>query len=316
MRGILASAAFDFFFRMVSAILMLGIVLPGNIEAREDKEALTVNVLVSLRIRPYVTAVEGFAREIETAGAVLRVHYLDDPSGPSARLPKSRASDVAVAVGPEAGRFLARENGTSRPIFFMMILDPEEVLAPAGLSCGVSLHIPVSLQTREISRCLPEVEKLGILFSPEHNSPFVEEASRSASDLPVSIVPLPVPTPRRIPEVLQSGWETIDALWLIPDRTVISESLVHFILKEALLQGVPVIGFNRFFHESGALLSFVIDYEAVGRKAARLVLEKGSEGTSCPAETPPFHIWLNDRVRERLGMDTAEPERGLPKTGP
>lgn len=39
----------------------------------------------------------------------------------------------------------------------------------------------------------------------------------------------------------------MDALWLIPDRTVISESIVKYVIKEAFLRKVPVIGYNRFF---------------------------------------------------------------------
>lgn len=302
--------------RWILAFLLV-LSVAGPVLGRQPDEARSVAVVVSLRIRPYVESVDGLARELKREGVSFRTFYLDE-SGEAGLRKRLAANDFSafVAVGPEAGRFLGEFPSRPGPVFFMMILNPAEVIGAAVDRCGVSLRIPVAAQIREIGRCLPEVKTVGVLFSSAHNASFVTEAIQSAGDTAVTIAPLSVPTPRQIPSVLKAAWNTLDALWLIPDRTVISESLVHFILKEALLQGVPVIGYNRFFYESGALISFVIDYEAVGRKTAQLLLSGEDVLASCSAEPPPYHIWLNLRVRGRLRVPTVAPGEGMVKAGP
>lgn len=309
-----------FFFWRFGVLLLAFWIAANGVSASEKENALDIAVVVSLRIRPYVEAVEGLVAELEKAGASFQIFYLEDMPDPSPQVfesffPPEKFTDF-VAVGPESGRFLSQNWKANRPLFFMMILNPEDVLKPAGASCGVSLHIPVPVQTRRIAACLPEARTIGILFGSSHNSAFVSEASQSTSDIPLRILPLPVSTPRQIPQTLKASWDRLDALWLIPDRTVISERLVHFILKESLLQGIPVIGYNRFFYESGALLSFIIDYEAVGRKTAQRVLRHGGKKENCSPMAPPYQLWLNLRVRNRLGISTPEPGGGLVKAGP
>ena len=110
-------------------------------------------------------------------------------------------------------------------------------------------------------------------------------------------------------------WKEIDVLWLIPDRTVISESIVQHIIKEALFNRVPVIGYNRFFYESGAAFSFVFDYIELGKQTAKLAIDMLS-GKACQKNNPVFHAWLNPRVISRLGIEVPEKRPTTVKEGP
>jgi putative ABC transport system substrate-binding protein len=120
----------------------------------------------------------------------------------------------------------------------------------------------------------------------------------------LKIVPLEVSSKKNIPIVLQQHWEGLDALLLIPDRTVISESLVKYIIKQAISEGVAVVGYNRFFYESGAALAFVFDYKEIGEQTARLAF-RILAGDVCEREDPIFHTWLNSRVIKTLGIQVA-----------
>ncbi|MFP4308346.1 MAG: ABC transporter substrate-binding protein [Desulfococcaceae bacterium] len=266
---------------------------------------------MSRRIRPYLQAVEGLTQTLKAAGLPFRVVFMEEE--PDAGEPEDvrplPGGRVRVAVGPEAGRLLKESSPDPDRFFFMMILDSENVFAETPRACGVSLRIPVSRQLTEIQTALPEIRRIGILFNPDHNADFFAAARTIGLELGLSLVPLEVHSRREIPGVVRTDPGDVEAIWLIPDRTVISESVVQFIIKEALLRRTPVIGFNRFFYESGALLSFIIDYGEVGRQTARLVLE-AIEADRCAIMSPDYRVWVNARVRRRLGVKIGDPFGG------
>jgi putative ABC transport system substrate-binding protein len=188
---------------------------------------------------------------------------------------------------------------------YSMILNPPGVCRKAETACGVSLDLPARQQLEMIARGLPSVKRLGLLFDPQCNGGFSVTAGSEAGSFQLSIVPLPVSSKKDIPAVLKEHWSDIDALWLIPDQTIISESIVQYIIKEALLAGVPVVGYNRFFYESGAALAFVFDYKDLGRQTGRLAAGVIGGGP-CEKESPVFRVWRNRRVINKLGLGVSE----------
>ena len=122
----------------------------------------------------------------------------------------------------------------------------------------------------------------------------------------IEIVPLKVDSRKEIPSLLKNYLTDMDALWLIPDRTVISESIVRYVIKEAFMKNVPTIGYNRFFYESGALMAFIFNYQELGGQAAQKVLAALSD-RACSDSVPLFQVWINKRVAEKL-------ERNVPET--
>ena len=96
-----------------------------------------------------------------------------------------------------------------------------------------------------------------------------------------------------------------EALWLVPDSTVLTDESIRFILESALAKQVPVFGFSSELTRLGALLSMSIDYGEVGREAgllARRILNgehrcgsnrsQSSESES-PSTKRPRGIWAS-----------------------
>ncbi len=152
-----------------------------------------------------------------------------------------------------------------------------------------------------ISRALPACPRVGVLFDPSLNAEFFDSAQAEAAALNRELLPLEVSERKNIPDVLQDHWGEMDALWLIPDSTVISETLVQYMIKEALYREVPVIGYNRFFYESGCALAFVFDYRELGRQCAREAI-RALSGGPCRQVSPVFEAWVNARVFANIGM--------------
>ena len=287
----------------------------------EETGAPKVAVLISRNIRPYIEAVEGMSSVLsEAANAKIQVFRLEKFKGKMQtdlirRLVEERF-DLFVAVGPEAAGFTWEEPGSEKTVrLYSMVLNPQKVSGRTETTCGISLNIPAQRQLKMIARGLPTIKRIGLLYDPLHNSEFFREAAAEASFLGLEIVPLKVLSKKDIPTVLKQHWEDMDALWLIPDQTVISESIVQYIIKEALFENTPVIGYNRFFYESGAALAFVFDYEEIGRQTGRLAVDMLS-GKACEKETPVFHVWLNLRVIDKLGINVPEEKSPSIEVGP
>jgi putative ABC transport system substrate-binding protein len=91
-----------------------------------------------------------------------------------------------------------------------------------------------------------------------------------------------------------------DALWLLPDSTVLTNESIQFILDSALAERVPVIGFSPEFTRLGALLSLSVNYGEVGRETGQLV-RRVLDGEK-PSSVKPVPI---ERLLVTVNMKTA-----------
>ncbi len=298
------------------------LLLPGVFPALgTDGGAPKVAVLVSRDIRPYVEAVEGISAILaKSANAKIEVFSLEKIKGKSRNiLIESLAGekfDLSIAIGPEAVKLVSEEAlPGSAPWLYSMILNPPEASGEALAACGVPLDIPAGKQIEMLALGLPSVRRFGLLYDPCYNADFFNEAANNAVFLNLDIVPLPVSSKKDIPAVLKQNWKNIDAVWLIPDQTVISEKIVQYIIKEALFRGIPVIGYNRFFYESGAALAFVFDYKELGTQTGRMAADVLA-GKGCEKELPVFSVWQNLRVINKLDIGVSEENPPPIEAGP
>jgi putative ABC transport system substrate-binding protein len=280
-----------------------------------------VALIISQRIRPYILAAEGI-RETLTSGlqAKIDLFELDRFRGRAltdlAGELRKENFDLFIAVGPDAFRFAWTELNQRRDRkIYTMVLEPGRILERARDACGIPLTISPEKQLQLIAEVLPTRKQVGILYNPSFNQAFVTKASDHAPTWGLKVIPMEVSTRKDIPRVLKENWSRLEALLFIPDKTVISESLVQQIIKEALLEGVPAIGYNRFFYESGAALAFIFDYIELGRQTGRLAI-KHLSGKPCETEEPLFRAWINERVLKHLGHHLGTPLSPPLEVGP
>ena len=292
----------DMIYCLLLLLLLPVFIHPLTGRAEEPKG---IGVIVSLNIKPYAEAVEGIQTALQENSMRSTVFFLENYPEKQRELLKDRIFrdrfPALVAVGPEAARFIWSEfRDQNIRLIYTMVLHPKQLPDAPKDPCGVSMSIPADTQLFEIAKILPKIRRVGILFDPQYNHDFFELASRYENSISFSLVPLEVFSRKEIPQVLAKNWEKVDCLWMIPDRTIISESIIAYIIKEALLQKIPVIGYNRFFWESGAVMSFIFDYKELGKQTGNLAAEI-LQGKHCPEISPAFQIWLNEGVLRKLG---------------
>ncbi len=279
----------------ILVLLLIASVVPSGVRAGN------IGVLLSLEIGPYVAMVEGLEAELKLP---VQRFFFDKQgvpyslSGPSATL-ESKDFSALVAVGPEALRFLAAsKNG--RHLVYGMVLNPENVIADREAPpCGVSLNIPAESQFAAILHYLPGLKRLGVLFDPANNQPWFNNAQVMAEAMGFRLVPLQVNSLEGRMDIV-GDFSGLDAILFIPDKSVISKPVIQYVIKEGLLNRIPTIGYNRFFYDSGAALTFMINYHNVGRQVARQV-ESLLAGDQCgEAVVPDYEMLFNRDVRQSL----------------
>jgi putative ABC transport system substrate-binding protein len=286
-----------------------------TISARDHATTTTVAVMVSQKIRPYMDALEGLSAAFKNSDIKLEVFWLDGLDEErlttlGQEIPR-HSFDFFVAIGPGAVRFLWHQVAVDHTsCVYTLILHPEKLIQNSVEACGISLQIPVPNQLEAIRHNMPTVHRLGILFNPSLNRHFFQEAAAVSEAAGIDLIPLEVHSRKELPQVLKQHWQKLDGLWLIPDTTVISVSIVQYIIKHALLKKKPVIGYNRFFYESGAAMVFLLDYRNIGRQTGTMVLRK-LNGHGCGRPSPFFEVHLNSRVMKKIGLASpAQPFTG------
>lgn len=279
--------------RVCCCIAMLFMaVIPGVCLAAED----AVAVLLSREIAPYVSMVEGL--ESRLGNLPVQRFFLDEQGKPyslgdrGAKLDPSQYA-AFVAVGPEALRYLLPRAG-SVPLVYGMVLSPENVMGAADKSvCGVSLNIPVKDQLTAIRQHVPAVARLGVLFDPENNRAWFEDARIVATAMGLELVPLRVNRQSAKLDII-GDFSSLGTILFIPDKSIISKAVIQHVIKQAVLHRTPVVGYNQFFYDSGAALSFIIDYPMVGQQVAAQVLQLLAGGKCQGTTAPNFAVKVND----------------------
>jgi putative ABC transport system substrate-binding protein len=261
-----------------------------------------VGILISQEIRPFIQMVEGL--EAHLALPACRI-FLDKNETPYSQDPRFEVLEpdrfaVVVAVGPRALSFLIEHNW-SPPILYGMVLSPERFAEGGELLCGVSLNLNPLDQFSLIHATFPGVKRVGVLYDPTHNQEWFDKAKPSAESDHISLIPLAVSARSDLTSILMEKRSDVDAILFIPDSTVISRAIIQHLIKEAVLLGIPAVGYNRFFHDSGAALSFVVDYRSVGERVAALV-KSVTEGKPCKSSGPEFKAVLHRSVVRTIGL--------------
>jgi len=269
--------------------------------------ATEIAILKSSSIGAYEQAIEGF-KAAGVSGAIYAEYDLQGDLDQGRKLAKKiRASDAAlvVAVGLKAA-LAAKLEIVDVPIVYMMILDPSKHNLTAPNMTGTLLEIPAERQFKLIRSFLPNVSRLGTLSNPSNGSTKMKEAAAYASAYAFQLQDFPIDGDKDIPQQLRSLLASSDALWLIPDSTVLTNESIGFILETSLGRRVPVIGFSPEFTRLGALLSLSVSYREVGRETGLLAKRILEGDRKLPMKAVPIErlkITVNLKTARFLGIE-------------
>jgi putative ABC transport system substrate-binding protein len=283
---------------------LIAISCSGSIQA--TAAGVEIAILRSSDLKAYSEAIEGFKAtapgdatyiEYDLRGDLERGKHL-------ARKIRATNSSLVVAVGLKAA-LAAKLEIVDIPILYMMILDPIKHRLNADNMTGVLLDIPADRQFKVLRAFLPTLRRIGMLYDPDKTAPKLKEAESRSSPYEFQLRGFPVEHEKEVPQQLRALLSESEALWLVPDSTVLTDESIRFILESALAKHIPVVGFSSEFTRLGALLSLSIDYGEVGRETgllAKRILNGEQQLPLKPISVQRIRITVNQKTARYLGI--------------
>lgn len=268
--------------------------------------AAEVAILKSSDLPYYEQAVMGFKAAIPTTTKV-REYNLSGQLTRGREIGKSlRASppDLIFAVGLKAAMATKLEIFDT-PVVFCMVLNPEAHGLPAHNMTGIAVRPSADTQLAALRSSIPNRTRVGVLYHEEHSGDFIRQAQRAAKQQGLELVAVAIHHQDEIPNALRALLLKIEALWLIQDQTVVSESAIPFFLASTLDANVPVFTFSSTLVQQGALGALVLNPWTVGQQAARIAQDRlNDHQTSAGLLQNPDNpqLVLNLNAAEHLGV--------------
>ncbi len=180
---------------------------------------------------------------------------------------------------------------------------------PGGNVTGLSSHAE-GLEAKRIEilkESFPGISRVMIL-DPPRASRTIPEYQRAAQALGIGLEPIRV----RNREEFSSVFAKIEKMHpdaLITIRNTLTYRYAQQIARFAVENRIPLFADDRYFVESGALMSFGVNYRANWRRAAVFVdkILKGANPATLPVEPPELELVINLKTAEKIGV-TIPPE--------
>ena len=274
-----------------------------------SSENNNIAVVISKKIRPYLNVLDGIVNGVAEDSNKIEVFFLSNSDKNNKKIQNKLLNgqyDLCIAVGPDAAEFVwALNEKFEHSRIYTAVLNPDDIIKNSLGACGISLRIPVETQVREIAHAFPDIKRIGLMFDADHNEWFYKKASNAAKIYGIKIIPLYVDSKIQIPKKIKDNWKRIDCIWMIPDKTVISEKIIQYVIKQGIYNDKGVIGYNSFFIRSGAFFAFEFDYKQLGIQTGKQIESYLKDGT-CSIEAPLFNKIINYRIARKIGIRAKE----------
>ncbi len=212
---------------------------------------------------------------------------------------------VFVALGPDVALAAAAQKGPA--VLHAFVPNPAAVGLDPTLP-SVPTQPSLGFQVRALRQLLPKVRRVGVIFDPAQTAALVAECDSTLVAAGLVLVRKEVATRAEVAGALEAILPTVDALWILPDSTVVGLETLRALLQAPLEALVPVMGYGEAQARGGALLTVEARWDDVGKKAAAAArrLVAGQKATVAP---PEGSLFLNARTAAALGLKLTPAQR-------
>lgn len=261
--------------------------------------AYEVVAVKSANIKPYNDVLEGFKGACKCE--VKELNLAEDKNITSEKI--SRLSpDAILAIGTDA--FKKVKSIKDIPVIYAMIMPSEAHTALQENTSGVILDISPEAYINTIVKIFPKIERIGLIYDPQHTGICVKEITESANKQGITIISKIARNPSDVPHLIDGMKGKIDLFLMLPDPTVINSVTIKYMLLFSFQNRVPVFSFSQKYVEMGAVAAFNIDPFDMGFQAG-VIARKLPEGPKYPIRVYAKKVLLiiNTKIAIKLGIN-------------
>jgi putative ABC transport system substrate-binding protein len=269
----------------------------------------TAIVIKSQNLSAYNEVAKGFQDECLKNNITIKSIY--DLNGKMklgqkiARKVRKQKPDIVLAIGVLAATVL-KERVDNIPIVFCMVINHERFQLTDPNITGISTEIAIEEQLKGFQSILGPFKKLGVIYDPSKTGNIIANAENQIEDADMDLVKYEISSSKEVSGAMESLIGKIDALWLLPDSTVVTKKSFGFIKSSTNENRIPLLCTSDVFVKAGALAAVSSDHKDVGKQAAvlaRIILElstPSSLGIVCPDN---FKLTVNTDTAKMLGLE-------------
>lgn len=215
------------------------------------------------------------------------------------RIVREERPRLVLAVGDRALHACAKVREV--PVIALLALSLNLKKAPPENIGGIAMAIAPEHYMRLFDAM--GAAKVGVLYDPKKTGQYLKRAQQEARQAGIRLVAEPVGDAREMQGKLARMRDGVDALWMLPDSTVVTTVNMEAFLLFAMAENVPAVTFTSEYLKNGAAAAIDIDPYDMGLQAAELAQSvlKG------PARRVPLldprrtHLHTNENVLKKLG---------------
>lgn len=267
-----------------------------------------IAIIKDADLAPYNMALEGFKSSLNSDITTYVLSKNQTENNKIINDIKTNKPPLILAIGPRSMILLNKEV-VNTPIIYCMIMNPEtyDFIHNKNVT-GITLRIPVKDQIITLKKLLPGLKNLGVIYNPSNSDHIINEAKNVLKDLDINLVTEKIYSEKSVPKAIRKLNGKVDALWLIPDSTVITSSSLKFIILESFIKNLPLMVHSEKFVQAGALVSLTPDYNAIGQQAAKLANSIKNNDITLEPIISPFKQKLIINNKTALKMRIIIPE--------
>jgi ABC-type uncharacterized transport system substrate-binding protein len=253
-----------------------------------------VVVVRTTDLAPHRAVEEAFVREMKHPVRSLVVTHADF----KAQVRALASAELVFAIGPDAALAAAALKGPRVlhalvPAPARLGLDPSTPGIPAWPRPATALAA--------LQELVPTARRVGILTDPSQSGEYVARCRLAARGSDIVFRIREVRARAEVPAALRAMLPQVDAIWFVPDATVVSTENVGLLVEATLETGTPALGNAEAQVRAGLPLGLEPDWSDVGRRAAdaagRLLAS-----ASPNLDPPEGRLFLNARSASALHL--------------
>jgi len=227
-----------------------------------------------------------------------------------AKLQSTVNPNLIFTMGPQALQVAAGKTN-SLPVVYAMVFNPSSIIGAERKNItGVSMNVSVKKIVEIFLELSPNIRRVGVVFNPAKTGYLVLQAALAARKQGIQLITREIRSTRTAIQAVRSLQDKIDALWVLPDETILADEVFQYMLLFSYQNKIPVLGLSERHTQMGALLSLSYgSSKDMGRQAGEIAnrIFRGSQPESIPYTTPrQVKLTANLKAARKLKIEVPD----------
>lgn len=263
--------------------------------------AAGIAVISHADITPYRLAIAGFREQV---GLDVREYHLgvrNEHRDEVKTAIRQQQPELILALGKSALNF-SREISGGTPVVFAFVLHPENNHLQKRES-GIAIAIAPDQQFKMLLKIAPSTKTVGVVYDPAKSGGIIRQAKSASRKHGLTLVAMPVGNQKEAANAIAAMMPSVDAMWMIPDTTVLTSTTFRQMTRLSLVHAVALIGLAPKHVRAGSLFSLSFDSRAIGKQAGRMA-NRMLKGKKLSELVSPdlLSLVMNSQTADRLGL--------------